>query len=69
MEASLALILTIRRYFLKAEKFHSSPKHPVAKPADHRTSGPWETGFPSETAVSVLQDSLRSVRPDVRSAH
>nr|VWO94911.1 Alcohol oxidase [Ganoderma boninense] len=37
-------------YFLKAEKFHPSSKHPEVNPADHGTSGPWETGFPSQTA-------------------
>ncbi|PIL26393.1 hypothetical protein GSI_12150 [Ganoderma sinense ZZ0214-1] len=49
-EVPLTSSLIIRRYFLKAEKFHPSPKHPGVNPADHGTSGPWETGFPSETA-------------------
>ncbi|TBU42159.1 GMC oxidoreductase [Dichomitus squalens] len=37
-------------YFLKAENFHPSPKHPRVNPANHGKYGPMQTGFPSETA-------------------
>ncbi|TBU42157.1 GMC oxidoreductase [Dichomitus squalens] len=37
-------------YFLKAEKFHQSSKHPGVNPANHGAYGPWQTSYPSETA-------------------
>ncbi|EJF58937.1 GMC oxidoreductase [Dichomitus squalens LYAD-421 SS1] len=40
----------LKPYFLKAEAFHPSPKHPRVNPADHGAYGPWQTGFPLETA-------------------